>query len=138
MKRRNFIFTPFLLVAGNSLFARNSFANSKFKVGDSLSASTQEVTALLKKFRRPLSAAAVGKQYLHDNPSLDEQKLIGSVGLSNDSSNGFESDDSVHQLFASKKAHDFEVGNILCLNGWVLSEAEVSLCALAFIATLNG
>ena len=88
MKRRNFIFTPFLLVAGNSLFARNSFANSKFKVGDSLSASTQEVTALLKKFRRPLSAAAVGKQYLHDNPSLDEQKLIGSVGLSNDSSNG--------------------------------------------------
>jgi len=127
MKRRNFIFTPFLLIAGNSL------AGIQRDAGYSLNPSSQSVAQLLKQFREPLFAAEVGKQYLYDNPSLDKQELAFAIGL-NDSSESYH---SVYQQFENKKARDFEVGNTLCIEGWVLSKAEVSLCALAFIATLN-
>ena len=127
MKRRNFIFTPFLLLAGNG------FASSQFNAGSYPNHSIEGVATLLKQFRNPAFVAEVGEHYLNKNPDLNEQNLISATGLNE----GLEGIGSVSREFQSKKAHDFEMGNIFCLDGWVLSKAEVSLCALAHITTLN-
>lgn len=126
MKRRHFILTPFLFAVGNS-FANPQPCLDYF--ANSLTPDTQELLQLLQSPH----AAAVGKQYLLDNPALaNEHKLKCAVGLRSELAKG-----SAKHQFEAQKMLDFETGNIQCIDGWVLSNAEVSLCALAAMITLK-
>ena len=125
MKRRNFILTSLLFASGNCLA---SAQNSSDQAPLLLDAASQEAMRLLKN---PSSAAELGRQYLALNPSLanalDLKRAIGLDGADNYA--------SVKRRFDWQQANDFEQGNIQCIDGWVLSNAEVSLCALAAMAT---
>lgn len=91
---------------------------------------------LLRCFSNPAEAAEVGRRYLAGKPELaDVEQLMRDVGL--DDANSSAQDATVNGQFEAAKRHDFTVGNTVCLEGWILSKAEASLCALAYLSPLN-
>ncbi len=126
MKRRNFLQTPLLFAFGNA------FASSAHSADNFIASSDSDVQEIQALLRNPHTAAQVGKKYLLDNPKLaNRKKLRCAVGLHAQASS------SAKSLFKAQQQLDFEAGNIHCLDGWVLSNAEVSLCALATITSIK-
>jgi len=132
MKRRTFIWTPLLLSLGLSL-RPDVHANSAL-------ASTRQdrlrCEPLLRCFTNPADAAEVGRRYLTDKPELaNVEQLMRDLGLN--SAHASDQVATVNDQFEAAKRHDFTVGNTVCLEGWVLSKAEASLCALAYLSSPN-
>jgi len=129
MNRRHFILTPVLFAVGNC-FADDHDHGQVNSSPQPLSADTHELLRLLKNSQ---SAAELGRQYLSDKPELANEAILNrAVGVNNQQDHA-----SAKRLFEAQLVLDFESGNIQCIDGWVLSNAEVSLCALAAMATSN-
>ena len=86
---------------------------------------------LLRLFRSPASAAAIGRAYLQGSPQdADEPqllRLICSPGHRWHTANTRQ----LRLLIAQQQAEDFKQGRLVRVHGWVLSETETRLCALA-------
>jgi len=128
MKRRTFIWTPLLLSLGLSL-RPGAHANT------ALALTRQDrlkCGPLLRCFTNSAYAAEVGRRYLADKPEpANVEQLMRDVGLNSAQVA------TVNDQFEAAKRHDFTVGNTICIEGWVLSKAEASLCALAHLSSIN-
>ena len=125
MKRRNFILTPVLFAIGDC------FADTRNRIDHYPKLLSTDTQQLLRILNNPQSAAELGRQYLSDKPALaNEQMLKQALGV-----NGEKDYASAKQLFEAQQILDFEKGNVQCIDGWILSNAEASLCALAAMAT---
>ncbi|MEO1523288.1 MAG: hypothetical protein AAFU78_21285 [Cyanobacteria bacterium J06633_2] len=93
---------------------------------------------ILSVFRNLNGAKAIGKAYLNRLPdSIDEHALL--AHLCDRCSQGtqalYEMDDkALHQWLNEQQKRDFIEGNTVWLEGWLLSQTEVELCALAAFA----
>lgn len=133
MKRRTFIWTPLLLSLGVSSKLNAQAASI---IDQQTKANYQP---LLQRFRDSSDAAEVGRHYLADKPQLANiERLTRDLGLAPlDTSNENTQAENVINQFEGAKQHDFTVGNTVCIEGWVLSKAEASLCALAYLSSIN-
>jgi len=120
MKRRTFVLIPLLMPFLNGAANAKPTREPQFSYVN-----------LLENLTNPAAAAELGEQYLKTNPSMSARaRLEEAVG--NESATIFSS-----SIFELKRAKDFELGEIVCVEGWVLSKAELSLCALIHLETLS-
>ena len=86
-------------------------------------------------FADPLSASMVGREYLRSHPSeADASRLIDLIcsGSAERRAELAGSDDeALRRLVVLQQRHDFEDGRVVRVRGWILSETECRLCALA-------
>ena len=86
---------------------------------------------LLQLFRSPGSAAAIGRAYLQKSPQeADEPRLLRLIcppGRPWRTANTRQ----LRVLIAQQQAEDFKQGRLVRVDGWMLSETETRLCALA-------
>ncbi len=96
---------------------------------------------LLRLFSHIPSAKAIGNEYLRSFNNPDQRKHFHSKIYAN-----FEAELSVltplnrHQLrqwLTQRQQQDFEQGRTIQLRGWVLSQTEVELCALAVLESIS-
>jgi hypothetical protein len=85
------------------------------------------VSRLLVLFDRPDSAAAVGREYLREHPDeVDVSTLLAALDSAGPR--------SLHEWLRWRQAHDFEHGQTVTVQGWVLARTEARLCVLAALA----
>lgn len=119
MKRRTFFGLSALLLTSKMAMAHGK---TKFEINPALDLCDE----LLCYLKHPSEAASIGYDYLMNHPDLnDTMQLIKSVGVDTASSGQFVS------KFEAQREHDFTIGNTVIVDGWVLSNAEISLCAIA-------
>ena len=86
---------------------------------------------LLRLFRSPASAAAIGRAYLQKSPrEADEPRLLRllcSPGHRWQTANTRQ----LRLLIRQQQVEDFKQGRLVRVDGWMLSETEARLCALA-------
>jgi hypothetical protein len=83
--------------------------------------------ALIESFVNRTSAAAVGRSYLGLRPAeADLEALIKLIGLDAGKDRTF-----LKSSVRARVRDDFEHGRVVALDGAVLSETELRLCALA-------
>ena len=86
---------------------------------------------LLQLFRSPVSAAAIGRAYLQESPQDGDEprllRLICSPGRRWRTANTRQ----LRVLIAQQQVEDFKQGRLVRVDGWMLSETEARLCALA-------
>lgn len=127
--RRGFIVTAVGLTA-TALTAR--FAFDRESVPDSVASDAER---LVSTFSSPESAAEVGRAYLETlapDPSprvLVERIVAGLPGGYTAVRRGDEA--QLRTLLAHELKEDFRDGNIVMVDGWILSTTEARLCALA-------
>jgi hypothetical protein len=90
---------------------------------------------LAELLRHPAGARAVGAEYLRARPGaataaalVDE--LVGGLPGGH-AVLAAASDRELRALLAARGSEDFEQGRTVVVRGWILSETEVRLCALA-------
>jgi len=73
---------------------------------------------------------AAGKAYLQKKPrENDDDKLIRLLAGNSSIANAAD-EKTIHQFLDEKIKHDFETGNTVLVNGWVLAVTEARQCAL--------
>ena len=86
---------------------------------------------LLQLFRSPVSAAVIGRAYLQESPQdADEPRLLRLLcppGRPWRTANTRQ----LRVLIAQQQVEDFKQGRLVRVDGWMLSETETRLCALA-------
>lgn len=92
---------------------------------------------LARLFKSERSARVVGQEYLRGTPEEARQDVLtalivgrlaaGHRGL------GAATDGQVRELLVRAAQQDFQEGRTVELHGWVLSQTEVRLCALAAV-----
>lgn len=114
---------------------------SPSKVLGSAAGSTAPLTAsvhpLVRNFRHPESAAVVGAEYLRLRPrEAEEWKLHWLLGLPDARANQLSVAEMREQAarFVARHRDDFRCGQVLNLDGWVLSVTELRLCALVCLS----
>jgi hypothetical protein len=93
------------------------------------------VEHLLSYLTSPSSAQVIGREYLVTHPEEQSiQRLMESIVPSaadiDAAVDGRLLRVSVHRYIHSRILSDFEVGDVIQLQGWILSVTEVRLCAL--------
>ncbi len=88
-------------------------------------------------FRHPESAAVIGREYLKDRPGESDARVLGelisiSSGGTPDRTCRADPDD-IRRRLRRRVRLDFEEGRVVKVRGWILSETEARLCALAAI-----
>lgn len=122
MKRRTFFGISSLL-----LTSKVSVANTTPEHASHVMPSACD--ELLCYIENPAEAAAIGSDYLTTNPDLnDTSRLLKSAGVHATKAG------EVVSAFESQRQTDFAAGDTVVVDGWVLSNAEMSLCALVYIA----
>jgi len=119
MKRRTFFGLSALLLTSKVSMAHDLKANSVTGLCDEL----------LCYLQHPAEAASIGHSYLTRHPELNNAaQLIKQAGVSTANSGQFINN------FEAQRERDFAKGNTVLIDGWVLSNAEISLCAIASLA----
>ena len=88
-------------------------------------------TRLRRLFRSPASASAIGRAYLQSAPQdADERRLLRLICAPG---RPWRTADTkqLRLLIAQQQTEDFKQGRVVQVRGWVLSETEARLCALA-------
>ena len=86
---------------------------------------------LLRLFRSPASAAAIGRAYLQVAPQdADERRLLRLICASGRHWRTADTE-QLRLLIPQQQAEDFQHGRVVQVRGWILSETEARLCALA-------
>jgi hypothetical protein len=95
----------------------------------------QQGVALLAAFSRPESAAAVGRAYLSGHPAdADEIRLAADLAdaLRSRGCDPLTAPPArLRAAIADQIRADFASGQVVSVEGWVLSRSEARLCALA-------
>jgi len=129
MKRRTFISMPLFGFFSCSVIARPTETKP---VKETPYALPTVFFELLSIFDSPQEAASLGQLYLKNNNFLrDHMTLLSAMGINEK----FPHDPI--SLFEKRRAHDYQFGNTVILDGWVLSAAEVSLCCAATLCVSN-
>lgn len=92
------------------------------------------VRRLLRSFDRSGSGVAVGRRYLACHPEEAETgRLLAKLdgGLRRAAGRPASSQASLRRLIRIAVAQDFGAGRMIPVDGWMLAETEVRLCALA-------
>ena len=81
------------------------------------------------------SASAIGREYLRCAPREANELLLVNLICSSLKKNRNELEkvnvDELRELLVLQQRNDFKNGHIIKVQGWILSETEVRLCALA-------
>ena len=86
---------------------------------------------LLQLFRSPASASAIGRAYLQSAPQdADERRLLRLICASGPHWHTADTK-RLRLLIVQQQAEDFQQGRVVQVHGWMLSETEARLCALA-------
>ena len=86
---------------------------------------------LLRLFRSTASAAAIGRVYLQNAPQdADERRLLRLICSSGHRWHTANTR-QLRLLIALQQVEDFKQGRLARVHGWILSETEARLCALA-------
>jgi hypothetical protein len=90
-------------------------------------------------FADPLSASMVGSEYLRSRPDeADGPRLVDMI-CSGSAERRAElagaDDEALRRFVVSQQRRDFEDGRVVKVRGWILSETECRLCALAAVST---
>lgn len=118
MKRRTFFLTSLLIFMNKSVSGKSTSVDDRFATSD-------DFHELLSAHNSPHELARLGDQYLRLAPAFnDADVLFLNLGLDNPSSDKL-------RLYEQKRARDFQLGDTVSVDGWVLSKAEVSLCCAA-------
>ena len=81
--------------------------------------------ALLSLFRDKQAAARLGRAYLEGRPSAD----LASLEWPSLPAGG-----ALRRRVARQIRADFAAGRVVCVQGWLLSETEARICAMAALA----
>ena len=86
------------------------------------------------------SAKVVGREYLRAVPTEAEQSrlldLICAASAAGRTELVRADDTLLRALLVLRQRHDFEHGRVVRVRGWILSETECRLCALAVVAAV--
>jgi len=91
---------------------------------------------LSRFFTNTSSACAIGRRYLALKPQEADPRLLAAlVSRTPENYLALVNADSrrVRELLLAQQKRDFECGQIVKINGWILSETEVRLCAIVTI-----
>lgn len=88
-------------------------------------------------FEHPDSAREIGREYLKLVPSDSDlavlvRKMIPDAGRMKFLSTAGKK--SLRRYIASSSREDFRQGRMVCVNGWMLSQTELRLCAIVGLA----
>ena len=123
ISRRKMLLTMIIAVAvPATLKSRNHHSSER-----ALQSPTSPIDHVLQMFTPSASAAVLGRLYLNRYPeedSLDTLVLHLRLQTRNE---GF----AIHEHIRSQVRRDFESGNCVRIDGWVLSRTEARACALA-------
>jgi hypothetical protein len=90
-------------------------------------------------FGDALSASVVGREYLRSNPSeAGAPRLVDLICLASSARRaeiGAADDETLRRLVLLQQRRDFEEGRVVEVRGWILSETECRLCALAALVS---
>jgi hypothetical protein len=131
ISRRKILLTMVMAVAvPATLKLRNHHSSER-----SLQSPTGPIDHVLQMFAATASAVVLGRLYLNRYPeedSLDALVLHLRLQTRNE---GFADHDAelgaLHEHIRSQVRRDFESGNCVQIDGWVLSRTEARACALA-------
>lgn len=92
-----------------------------------------------KLFSDAESAKIVGRRYLALNPHKSSRTvLLKDSGLKAVRMTPPDNSSYLKKEFDLCRENDFLVGNIIMVDGWVLSQSEVSLCAFLALNSIEG
>jgi hypothetical protein len=90
-------------------------------------------------FTSTASAIVLGRLYLDRYPHENSLHALAShlpLQARNEGFSGHDTEiDTIHELIRSQIRRDFESGNCVRIDGWVLSRTEARLCAMATLTT---
>jgi len=87
-------------------------------------------------FRRDLQAAAhVGRRYLENTPSERSEQRLWERVLDTPPGDSAASIQQITDRARVRRELDFREGDLVAIDGWLLSRTEARLCALAALAT---
>ncbi len=91
----------------------------------------KEINSVVSKFFSNIeSAKVIGQHYLNDYPSsANKKQLLHESGI-NDLNGDLTSKSVIRQSLLKKQQTDFQKGNTIKIEHWILSRSEASLCAL--------
>jgi hypothetical protein len=95
------------------------------------------VSRLSRFYSNRESAQVIGRRYLDLAPSeADLERLMALICHSDENSARFAhaNTEQLREILLDQQRTDFARGRTVMIDGWVLSETEVRLCALAAIA----
>jgi hypothetical protein len=127
LNRRSFLRMLFLLGLWVPTRSQHAFVATDGSHADLLSAK------LLTVFHDQESARAVGLEYLRlRSVKTDAQELIKQICASwNEPQIAHATTETIKALLQNRQRDDFEKDRIVKVRGWILSETEARLCALA-------
>ena len=101
---------------------------------DKASDDTALAKVLVGLFSDPDGAAFIGRSYIELYPERAEQEsLLHDLG-SELTGPASRNDPRLREFVSYRQQRDFERGDTVIINNWILSRSEVSLCALAAIS----
>lgn len=134
ISRRKMLLTTAMAVALPSALA---FRNHN-SIEHSLHSSSNPIDQVLKIFTSTASAVVLGRLYLKQYPeedSLDTLALHLQLPSRNKEFAGVDAElGALHAHIRSQVRRDFESGNCVRIDGWVLSRTEARACAIATFA----
>ena len=98
-----------------------------------------EARQLVRFWTHRNSAAFVGQHYLELVPSeLDVDQLIRLIWSDRDHRTSLlsASSEDMRKILTAQQAADFEQQRVVSIHGWILSQTEARLCALASLVRL--
>jgi hypothetical protein len=93
--------------------------------------SCDAVTALWSDAER---ACRIGRSYLAQVPEDADPDRLAAILLGEQGANAGMSADALRARFALARMRDFEAGDTVIVDGWVLARTEARLCALTALA----
>jgi hypothetical protein len=123
MERRDFIQLSAFTAAAISLPLLHS-------CGPQLSETAISKPAFLSRLFDETTIRNTGTGYIQKTPAENDEDTLTKL-LSGDSNIRKSSDEAaIHQYLDEKVRRDFETGNTVLVNGWILSVTEARQCAL--------
>lgn len=125
MNRRRFISSLAACFYSTALF-QSSLLHAK-----TTSIHDKEInSAISGVFSNTESAKVIGQHYLDNFPfSANKERLLHESGI-HDLNRDFADKHTIKKLLIKKQKADFQKGNTVIIENWVLSRSEASLCAL--------
>jgi hypothetical protein len=121
MKRRDFLLLALSLSAGERLRRRRSPSVAPWHIEDA-------ARAIVGSLGSPASAGVIGAAYLAQNPlEWDRARLLEELDLRAAGTDR----ERIRSLVGERQRDDFASGRVVEVNGWILSQTEVRLYALA-------
>jgi hypothetical protein len=97
-------------------------------------AADERADNLVKIFREQRCARAIGREYLGCFPAeANKHHLLSLIGQHADESRSFAAS-SLGEWISSRIRDDFSSTRVVNVRGWVLSETEARICALAALS----